>query len=56
MTISKKLLKREIEATKILIEGLKEESKNYPQIASHNAKSILRLEGKIQAYNQLLNF
>ncbi len=31
MTISKKILKREIEATKILIEGLKEKKKDYLQ-------------------------
>ena len=55
MTISKKLLKNEIETTKFLIEQCNEESRNFPQIASHNNKQVLRMEGKIQAFNDLLN-
>jgi hypothetical protein len=41
MTISKKLLRNEIDTLKNLIESLNEESRNFPQIASHNAKQVL---------------
>jgi hypothetical protein len=55
MTISKKLLRNEIDTLKNLIESLNEESRNFPQIASHNAKQVLRMEGRIQAFSDLLN-
>ena len=55
MTISKTFLRKEIETFKSIIEQYNEESKNFPQIATHNAKQVLRLEGKIQAYNEFLN-
>jgi hypothetical protein len=57
MTISKTLLKREIETTEFLIQSYNEESKNFPQIASHNDKQVLKMQGKIEAYKSLiLNF
>ena len=57
MTISKTLLRREIETTEFLIQSYNEESKNFPQIASHNDKQVLKMQGKIEAYKSLiLNF
>ncbi len=57
MTISKKLLRNEIETTKFLIDQYNEESRNFPQIASHNDKQVLKMQGKIEAYKSLiLNF
>ena len=55
MTISKKLLRNEIDTLKNLIESYNEESRIFPQIASHNAKQVLRMEGKIQAFESLIN-
>ena len=55
MTISKTFLRKQIETFKVIIEGYNEESKNFPQISSHNAKQVLKLEGQIQAYQDLVN-
>ena len=55
MTISKTFLRKQIETFESIIEAYNEESRNFPQIASHNAKQVLRLEGKIQAYKGFLN-
>jgi hypothetical protein len=55
MTISKKLLRNEINTLKLVIESYNEESRKFPQIASHNAKQVLRMEGKIQAFEALIN-
>ena len=55
MTISKTFLRKQIETFESIIEAYNEESINFPQIASHNAKQVLRLEGKIQAYKGFLN-
>jgi len=54
MTISKTLLKKEIETTEFLIQSYNEESKKYPQIANHNDKQVLKMQGKIEAYNSLI--
>ena len=55
MQISKTLLRREIETTKYVITQYNDESKKYPQIASHNNKQVLKMEGKIEAYESLLS-
>lgn len=55
MTISKTFLRKQIQDYKNLIESYNEESRNFPQIASHNAKQVLRMEGKIQAFEALIN-
>jgi polyhydroxyalkanoate synthesis regulator protein len=55
MTISKTFLRKQIETFKAIIEQYNEESKNFPQIASHNAKQVLKLEGQIQAYQGLID-
>ncbi len=54
MQISKTLLRREIETTKYIIEQYNEESQKFPQIAHHNNKQVLKMEGKIEAYESLL--
>ncbi len=54
MTISKTLLKKEIETTEFLIQSYNEESKKYPQIAIHNDKQVLKMQGKIEAYKSLI--
>jgi len=54
MTISKTLLRKEIETTQFLIESYNEESARYPQIASHNDKQVLKMQGKIEAYQSLI--
>ena len=57
MTISKTLLRKEIETTEFLIQSYNEESKKFQQIASHNDKQVLKMQGKIEAYKSLiLNF
>ena len=57
MTISKTLLRKEIETIKFLIQEYNEESQKFPQIASHNDKQVLKMQGKIEAYEYLiLNF
>lgn len=55
MTISKKILRKEIEATELLIQYYNEESQKYPQIAHHNDKQVLKMEGKIEAYKSLIS-
>jgi hypothetical protein len=55
MTITKKLLKDQLEACKNIIEGLKAEIEQYPQTRAYNEKSILKLEGKIEVYKEWLN-
>lgn len=55
MAITKKLLKRSIEDTIILINSYNEESRKFPQIAHHNDKRVLKLQGKIEAYYEMLN-
>ena len=54
MTISKKLLRNEIETTKFLIEQRNEESRNFPQIKFNNDKQVLKMMGKIEAYESLI--
>jgi hypothetical protein len=54
MTISKTLLRKEIETTKFLIQAYNEESQKFPQIASHNDKQVLKMQGKIEAYESLI--
>jgi len=54
MTISKTLLRKEIEATEFLIQSYNQESATYPQIASHNDKQVLKMQGKIEAYQSLI--
>ncbi len=54
MTISKTLLKKEIETTEFLIQSYNEESKKYPQISNHNDKQVLKMQGKIEAYKSLI--
>ena len=55
MTISKTLLRKEIETTKFLIQSYNEESAKYPQIASHNDRQVLKMKGKIEAYESLMS-
>ena len=55
MTISKKILREEIERTEFLIQAYNEESQKYPQIAHHNDKQVLKMEGKIEAYKSLIS-
>jgi len=54
MTISKKILRNEIETTKFLIEQYNEESRNFPQIKFNNDKQVLKMMGKIEAYESLI--
>lgn len=55
MTISKTLLRKEIETTKFLIQEYNEESQKFPQISSHNDKQVLKMQGKIEAYESLIS-
>ncbi len=54
MTISKKLLRNEIETTKYLIERYNEESRNFPQIKFNNDKQVLKMMGKLEAFESLI--
>lgn len=54
MTISKKSLKEQIETLNFLIESYNEESIQYPQVANHNAKQVLKMQGKIELLNDLI--
>ena len=54
MQISKTLIKRQLETTKYIIEQYNEESQKFPQIAHHNNKQVLKMEGKIEVYESLL--
>ena len=54
MTISKKLLRNEIETTKYLIEQYNEESRNFPQIKFNNDKQVLKMMGKLEAFESLI--
>lgn len=54
MTISKKLLRNEIETAKYLIEQYNEESRNFPQIKFHNDKQVLKMMGALEAYESLI--
>jgi hypothetical protein len=54
MTITKTILREEIKNTEYLIEAYNEESKNYPQAAHHNNKQVLKMRGKIEAYESLI--
>ena len=54
MTISKKLLRNEIETTKYLIEQYNEESRNFPQIKFNNDKHVLKMMGKLEAFESLI--
>ena len=50
MTISKKLLRQSIETTEFLISEYNKESEKFTQIASHNAKKLLKMQGRIEAF------
>ena len=54
MQIPKRLLKSFIRDSKHLIESYENDSKKHPVLKSYNDKQILRLEGKIEAWEALL--
>ena len=54
MTISKTLLRNEIETTKYLIEDYNKESRNFPEMKYHNDKQVLKMMGRLEAYESLL--
>lgn len=54
MTITKTILRKEIKSTEFLIQAYNEESQNYPQVAHHNDKQVLKMRGKIEAYESLI--
>ena len=55
MQISKKLLKIFIKDLHLLIRSYNEDSEKFPQVKYHNDKQILKMEGKIEAYQNLIN-
>ena len=55
MQINKGTLKAFIKQNEEKIQRLREESTQYPQMASHNERQILKVEGMIIAYQGLLD-